>query len=616
MARKKSKEELNLDNVELDENGEPVESKGSKLTSFLVGLVVVIIWLVIFALLIKMDVGGVGTMLRPYLKNVPVINQILPDASSEEIADETGYKFNSIAEAVERIKELESQLSAYQNSGDASAQQIADLQAEVDRLKVFEENQEYYEQLKDEFDREVVFTDNAPDISEYKKWYESIDADNAAALYAEVVRQLEHKQEVQDWAAAYAKMDAKNAAAILQEMTGDTNLVAEILECMTAKQRAAIEYKFNTELKPTPKMNDDGTVDFHTLENVNHIRKGEVVAVLHPEDRGTPGEDLLGRKVMPKKVKHVIFRHGRDLTVSEDGLQLISSVSGHVTLENDKVFVSNVLEIVDVDNSTGDIDYQGNVNIKGNVLAGFSVKATGDIAVSGIVEGATIVAGGNITFNRGVQGMNRAVIKAGGNIVTKFLESVEQVEAGGSIETDSILHSKVNAKGSIKAAGKKGLIIGGEVRSMTLVEAKVIGNELGTATVIGVGVDPAAKRRLDELQKSLQTMGTNKIQLNQIITALRKKQDLEGELSQDKKEMLQKTMKNMLIIDKELAEQKKEFEDLQSVVSEDSNARIKVYGTAYAGTKLIFGDQFMFIKEKYDHCQFIKERADIKSALL
>ena len=88
--------------------------------------------------------------------------------------------------------------------------------------------------------------------------------------------------------------------------------------------------------------------------------------MLHPEDRGTPGEDLLGRKVMPKKVKHVIFRHGRDLTVSEDGLQLISSVSGHVTLENDKVFVSNVLEIVDVDNSTGDIDYQGNVNIKGN----------------------------------------------------------------------------------------------------------------------------------------------------------------------------------------------------------------------------------------------------------
>ena len=240
MARKKSKEELNLDNVELDENGEPVESKGSKLTSFLVGLVVVIIWLVIFALLIKMDVGGVGTMLRPYLKNVPVINQILPDASSEEIADETGYKFNSIAEAVERIKELESQLSAYQNSGDASAQQIADLQAEVDRLKVFEENQEYYEQLKDEFDREVVFTDNAPDISEYKKWYEQISPDNAAQIYKEVCEKIQYSQKVQDWATTYAAMDAADAAAIMQEMTGDTDIVSKILLCMKAKQRAAI----------------------------------------------------------------------------------------------------------------------------------------------------------------------------------------------------------------------------------------------------------------------------------------------------------------------------------------------------------------------------------------
>lgn len=246
MARKRSKEEINMENAELDENGEPVEEKGGKFTSFLIGLVVIVIWLIIFALLIKMDVGGVGSMLRPYLKNVPVINQILPEASNEEIAEETGYKYNSLAEAVERIKELEKQLEAYQTSGDASAQTIAELQAEIDRLKVFEENQEYYEQLKDEFDREVVFTENAPDIEEYKKWYESIDADNAALLYSEVVEQLQYSKKVQEWAETYAKMDAANAAAILEEMTGDTDLVAKILLCMTSKQRAAILAEMDT----------------------------------------------------------------------------------------------------------------------------------------------------------------------------------------------------------------------------------------------------------------------------------------------------------------------------------------------------------------------------------
>ena len=70
----------------------------------------------------------------------------------------------------------------------------------------------------------------------------------------------------------------------------------------------SIEYNFNVDLKPTPKMNDDGTVDFHTLENVNHVKTGDIVAVLYPEDRGDAGMDVLGRSVLPTKVKRVLFR--------------------------------------------------------------------------------------------------------------------------------------------------------------------------------------------------------------------------------------------------------------------------------------------------------------------
>ena len=373
-----------------------------------------------------------------------------------------------------------------------------------------------------------------------------------------------------------------------------------------------IEYTFNTSLKPTPKMNEDGTVDFHTLENVNHIKSGDVVAILHPEDRGDNGTDILGRPVYPRKVKRAVFRYGKNMEVSEDKLKLISKVDGHVTLENDKVFVSNVLELVDVDASTGDINYSGSVMIKGNVLAGFSVKAAGDISVSGIVEGATIIADGDITFNRGVQGMNKAIIKAGGNIVSKFIESASSVEAGGNIESDSILHSKVRAKGTIKASGRNGLIVGGEVRSICLVEAKNIGNEMGTATVVGVGVDPAAKKRVDELKTSLQKLGDSKIQLNQIMTALRKKQEIEGKLAPDKVELQQKTMRNLVMIEKDLTEQKNELEQLRQQLGEDVNARVRVSGNIYVGVKLIFGEQNYFIKEKRTFCQFVKDKADIK----
>ena len=225
MAKKKSKEELDIDN-DLDMGEESESAGGNKFLNILIVLAVIIVWLAIFALLIKMNVGGIGSMLRPYLKNIPGINMI--------------GKYKNLSEAIDRINELESQVDNYKNSDSSDSQTISELQAEIARLKVFEENAQYYQDLKDKFDREVVYADNAPDIENYKQWYESIDADNAAKLYQQVVKDLQESQRVKDWAEAYSKMDAEKAAAILEEMTGDTNLVAKILNCMTSKQRGAV----------------------------------------------------------------------------------------------------------------------------------------------------------------------------------------------------------------------------------------------------------------------------------------------------------------------------------------------------------------------------------------
>jgi hypothetical protein len=374
-----------------------------------------------------------------------------------------------------------------------------------------------------------------------------------------------------------------------------------------------IEYKFNTEPVKAPKVKPDGTVDFHELDNVNHIKNGEVLAELFPEDLGTPGVDVKGKTVYPHKVKRVMFKYGRNMHVSNDGRQLISEVSGHVSLENDKVFVSNTLEVVDVDNSTGNINYNGGVLVKGNVLAGFSVEATGDITVEGLVEGAILKAGGNITLVRGVQGGGKAILKAGGNIVTKFIEGAENVSAGGTIETDSILHSKVVAKGAITVKGRNGLIVGGDVKSTVLIDCMTIGNEMGTTTVVGVGVDPTVKKRIDVLKHELEEMGKQKLQLSQVVTVLRKRQDEEGKLSPDKQSLQQKTMRQMILLEQKITTNKKELEDLRGMISEDSNARIKVAKTAYVGTKLMFGDQYLFLRKKYDYCQFVKREGDIGS---
>ncbi len=238
MAKKKKKSN---DDLDLDRrDGEEAEEKSGGIVGFLLALLIILIWIVIFALLIKMDVGGIGTMLRPALKNVPVINKILPEASDAEIIEENGNKYKTLAEAIERIKELEKEVEQYKANGSNNDEQIAQLQAEISRLKIYEENQEYFEQLKKEFDEQVVFNENAPDIEEYKKWYEAINPDNAASLYEQVVERIQFSKKIQDWATTYASMDAKAAAAIMEEMTGDAYVVTRILLCMTPKQRAAV----------------------------------------------------------------------------------------------------------------------------------------------------------------------------------------------------------------------------------------------------------------------------------------------------------------------------------------------------------------------------------------
>ncbi len=376
---------------------------------------------------------------------------------------------------------------------------------------------------------------------------------------------------------------------------------------------AYITYNFDVEKKAKPKVNEDGSVDFHDLDGLNHVKEGDVVAEMVPEVQGTDGRDLFGRVIQPKKPRRAVFKFGRNLAVSPDGLKLISNVSGHVTLESDKVFVSNTLELVNVDAATGDIDYDGNIVVSGNVLAGFSIKASGNIEIRGIVEGATVIAGGDLVLGRGVQGMGKASLTCGGNMVAKFLESAAAVVVGGDLETDSILHSKVEARGQVIATGKNGLIIGGDVRSTILVSAKNVGNEMGTATVVGVGVDPTDKRRVEVLKKEIMELHDSKTKLSQIIANLRKKQEVQGKLDPERLDMLQKSTRNLILTEHEMNTKRKEFDELNKLVSENDNARIKISRTIYPGTKLVFGDTYMFLKNKYDYCQFIKSGADIKS---
>ena len=237
------KKDKNLD-VKIDEMGNPLaeeqeEGLASKLVLVVVTFFIILIWLGIIAILIKFDVGGFGsTILRPLIKDIPYVSMILPE--QEVLGEGTEYQFETVDDAVLRIKELEQLLGDAYATNTADADTIARLEIQVKELQKYKEERDYFEETKEKFYEEVVFSHSAPDIEEYKTFYESIDPENAEVLYKQVVEQLEYDAMVEDYAKTYSTMKAKEAAAIFDTMTDDFQLVADILQNMSVKARADI----------------------------------------------------------------------------------------------------------------------------------------------------------------------------------------------------------------------------------------------------------------------------------------------------------------------------------------------------------------------------------------
>lgn len=116
---------------------------------------------------------------------------------------------------------------------------------------------------------------------------------------------------------------------------------------------AQIEYFFDVNATAKPKLNEDGSVDFHHLGNIKLVEKGDKLAALKPAVKGVPGINVLGKPIPANKVKIKHLRFGRNIVISENHCNLYSKVPGHVTLVDDVVMVSDIYRVpANVDPST------------------------------------------------------------------------------------------------------------------------------------------------------------------------------------------------------------------------------------------------------------------------
>lgn len=224
------------------------DEEGNGLVTFGATVLIVALWLAVICVIIKLDIGGFGSsVLTPILKDVPVVNKILPGTVVTETNNPESYGgYSSLTEAVNYIRELELEVERLQNASNVKDADLEKLRAEVQRLKEFEDAQVEFQRIQNEFYEEVVYSDKGPGAEEYKKWYEGMNPSLAESLYRQVIIQLQESTQFQEYVSTFTNMKPKAAAALLEEMT-DLNEVAKILNAMNASSRGDIMNQMSAE---------------------------------------------------------------------------------------------------------------------------------------------------------------------------------------------------------------------------------------------------------------------------------------------------------------------------------------------------------------------------------
>lgn len=301
----------------------------------------------------------------------------------------------------------------------------------------------------------------------------------------------------EDWSISFGLNKSELLLAINEQRCFEAVLIAKGRPPEKGKDGELV-FHFRTKFDYAPNLRKDGSADYRELDVFEDILEGNVLVESIPPTEGIEGLTVRSKPLPAAKGREFPLPRGVNIRVSDDGRKLLAAKSGRVDYIGSRIIVSDVYKINgDMDMSVGNIKFNGNVVVFGNVIAGLTLDASGDVEILGMVEAATVIAGGNIIIKGGIQGMDRGMLNAGGNVISRFIERSEVI-SGKSVFADYITYSTVTAQESVIMKGKFARIIGGLTRVGSQVYAKTIGTPSGDATVLEIGASPKSRQALVE----------------------------------------------------------------------------------------------------------------------
>ena len=341
-------------------------------------------------------------------------------------------------------------------------------------------------------------------------------------------------------------------------------------------------------------------VDYANLNLIHNVKQGEEICRLIRPTDGEPGRTVLNQEIPARSGKSVPLPKGRNTEISDDGTLLLASISGDVEFTGRSFQVKPVLDIPgNVDFSTGNISFLGDVNIRGDVLAGFTVRAMGNIQVGGVVEaGSTVEAGGDLIVVKGILGDGSSVIRAQRSLFSKYIEN-STIYVRENLQTDCIVNSQVYSDGEVLVRSGRGAIIGGRIWAARKVSAMAVGARSECRTAVALGGLPCTNFERDIMRQRLE----------QLAAELEK---LEAQVdSASKVSLMDKTRAKLSVTELKLRQLESELADIKISAEERDSGRLEC-GIIYPGAEISIGDAALRIRQERRQCSAVLVHGEIE----
>ncbi|HZK42806.1 MAG TPA: FapA family protein [Syntrophomonadaceae bacterium] len=401
--------------------------------------------------------------------------------------------------------------------------------------------------------------------------------------------------------------------ALLEKNWGQKILIAEGKPAEVGKN-AKIDFKFPLlSERLGPKIDEEGNANYHDLGLIYNVKMGELLAEKTLATPGIPGIDITGKEIKPKAGVDFRIPRGKNTFCNDDETMLLAATDGNVTIRDNKIVIDPVFEVPgDVDFSSGNIDFVGDVVINGSVNSGFKVEAGGDIEIMGFVEGAQVISKGSILVRGGITTGNKGFVKAANDLGARFVEN-SRIEAGGDIIIrEAIMQSTVRAGRSVRVHDKKAIILGGLIQAAEEVESRVLGSQLATGTIVEVGINPHFREEYQHLNKTRNEKKKKIDNINHNLQVYQRRGISPEKLDNKRKLALIKMLDDFKALRQELQTIEDRIVSLEDEFQKSSNAKIKVLDIVHPGVRITIGQAIFIVNDPIKYSAFILEDGEVK----